>query len=85
MHDFAEGVCPLIILAMLKEASAKRLMTYDQIEQKMNTFNYGMNDHSNKPPKIRAKHLTNNRIIGSASQKLCLFKLIPIIFDDVID
>ncbi|CAM4781662.1 unnamed protein product [Rotaria magnacalcarata] len=85
MHDFAEGICPLIILGMLKEASVKRLMIYDQIEQKMNTFNYGMNDQSNKPPKIRAEHLTNSRIIGSASQKLCLFKLIPIIFDDVID
>lgn len=70
---------------MLKEASTKRLITYDQIEQKMNTFNYGMNDENNKPPKIRAKHLTNNHIVGSASQKLCLFKLMPIIFCDIVD
>jgi len=70
---------------MLKEASAKRLMTYDQIEQRMNIFNYGMNDQSNIPPTIRPKHLTNNHIVGSASQKLCLFKLMPIIFYDVID
>ncbi|CAF4338107.1 unnamed protein product [Adineta steineri] len=44
MHDYAEGVCPLIVLAMLKEVSAKRLMTYNQIEQKIHTFSYGMND-----------------------------------------
>ncbi|CAF4173402.1 unnamed protein product, partial [Adineta steineri] len=44
-----------------------------------------MNDQVNKPPTIRATHLTNNNIIGSASQKLCLFKLMPFIFHDVID
>ncbi|CAF1401409.1 unnamed protein product, partial [Rotaria sordida] len=85
MHDFAEDVCPLIVVAMLKEASAKRLMTYDQIEQKMNAFVYGMNDQNNKPPIIRTKHLRKNHIVGSASQKLCLFKLMPIIFYDIID
>ncbi|CAF1416102.1 unnamed protein product, partial [Adineta steineri] len=85
MHDYAEGVCPLIVLAMLKEISAKRLMTYNQTEQKIHTFSYGMNDQVNKPPTIRPTHLTNNNIIGSASQKLYLFKLMPFIFHDVID
>lgn len=28
MHDFIEGVCPLILVRMLKQASAMRLMTY---------------------------------------------------------
>jgi hypothetical protein len=79
------GACPLIVVAMLKEASAKRIMTYGQIEQRMNTFGYGTNDQNNKPPIIRAKHLTNDHITGSASQKLCLFKLMPIIFYDIID
>jgi hypothetical protein len=30
MHDFFEGGCPLIILALLKEASALRLITYGE-------------------------------------------------------
>jgi hypothetical protein len=31
MHDFFEGGCPLIIMALLKEASALRLITYGEI------------------------------------------------------
>ncbi|CAF1531354.1 unnamed protein product [Adineta ricciae] len=85
MHDFAEGVCPLIVSAMLKEAPAKRLMTYSQIEQRINTFSYGMNDQINRPPTIRSTHLTNSHLVGSASQKMCLFRLIPIIFSDILD
>lgn len=32
MHDFIEGVCPMIIMAMLKQASTMRLTTYGEIE-----------------------------------------------------
>ncbi|CAF3297930.1 unnamed protein product [Rotaria sp. Silwood2] len=32
MHDFIEGVCPMIIMAMLKQASTMRLRTYGEIE-----------------------------------------------------
>lgn len=28
MHDFIEGVCPLVLMAILKQASAMRFMTY---------------------------------------------------------
>lgn len=28
MHDFLEGVCPMVLMAILKQASATRLMTY---------------------------------------------------------
>ncbi|CAF0724721.1 unnamed protein product, partial [Didymodactylos carnosus] len=79
------GVCPLIIVAMLKEASTKRIMTYGQVEERMEIFKYGKNDQHNKPTIIRAKHLGKGHIVGSASQKLCLFKLMPIIFHDIID
>lgn len=30
MHDFLEGCCPLVLLLLLKEASASRLLTYGQ-------------------------------------------------------
>jgi hypothetical protein len=30
MHDFLEGSCPLVIMALLKEASASRLITYSK-------------------------------------------------------
>lgn len=31
MHDFVEGVCPLIMMALLKQASSMRLITYGEI------------------------------------------------------
>lgn len=30
MHDYIEGVCPVVIMALLKQASAMRLMTYGE-------------------------------------------------------
>jgi hypothetical protein len=72
-------------MAMLKEASAKRLLTYGEIESRFISFEYGLNDKSNKPPVLRKKHLNKGKIIGTASQKMLLFKLFPIIFHDIID
>lgn len=30
MHDFIEGVCPLVIMGLLKKASTSRLLTYGE-------------------------------------------------------
>jgi hypothetical protein len=30
MHDFFEGVCPIVILSLLKQASSLRLLTYSK-------------------------------------------------------
>ncbi|CAF2903414.1 unnamed protein product [Rotaria sp. Silwood2] len=75
----------IIVQSILKELSARRILTYAQIEARLEAFEYGQNDQSNKPPTVRPKHLTNNHIPGSASQKLLLFQMLPIIFHDVIN
>jgi hypothetical protein len=51
----------------------------------MENFQYGKFDTSNRPPSVLVKHLQNDRIVATAAQKLCLFKLFPIIFYDIID
>lgn len=33
MHDFLEGVCPIVIMSLLKEASSMRLITYGEIQR----------------------------------------------------
>lgn len=48
-------------------------------------FEYGYFDNSNRPPPIQVKHLQSERIVASAAQKLCIFKLFPIIFYDIMD
>ncbi|CAF4397866.1 unnamed protein product, partial [Rotaria sordida] len=70
---------------MLKEASTKRILTYSEIESRLLSFEYGINDKSNKPPVIRKKHLNKGKIVGTASQQMLIFKLCPIIFYDIID
>lgn len=30
MHDFIEGICPMIIISLLKQASALRILTYGE-------------------------------------------------------
>lgn len=51
----------------------------------MEDFDYGFRDVRNRPPPIQAKHLQNDRMSATAAQKLCFFKLFPIIFHDIID
>ncbi|CAF4841790.1 unnamed protein product, partial [Rotaria sp. Silwood2] len=70
---------------MIKEASSKRILAYGEIEERLIAFEYGPNDKPNKGPVLRKKHLNKGKIIGTASQKICLFKLFPIIFHDIID
>jgi hypothetical protein len=55
------------------------------IQARMEVFHYGHFDTASRPPPILVKHLNNDRIIVTASQKLCLFRLFPIIFHDIID
>ncbi|CAF1657680.1 unnamed protein product [Rotaria magnacalcarata] len=31
MHDYIEGICPLVMMALLKQASSMRLVTYGEI------------------------------------------------------
>lgn len=79
------GFCGQLLMSMFKEASLKRLLTYGEIENRLISFQYGMNDKSNKPPVLQKKHLNKGKIVGTASQKMLLFKLFPIIFYDIID
>ena len=30
MHDFIEGICPVILVSLLKQASALRILTYSE-------------------------------------------------------
>ncbi|CAM4846644.1 unnamed protein product, partial [Rotaria magnacalcarata] len=85
MHNFNEGVCGQILLAMIKETSTKRILSFGEIEERLMSFEYGLNDKPNKGPTVRKKHLNKGKIVGTASQKMCLFKLFPIIFHEIID
>ena len=82
---FYLGTCPMVVMAMLKEAASSHLITFQGIENRTEKFIYGEFDKSNKPPPVLVKNLNNDRINGSAAQKYCLFRLFPIIFSDLIE
>ncbi|CAF0984257.1 unnamed protein product [Adineta steineri] len=67
-NDFIGGICPI---ALLKQASLMRLITYVRIQQRMENSQYGNMHICNRPPLIRVKHLQNYRIATTATQKLC--------------
>ncbi|CAF4005034.1 unnamed protein product [Rotaria magnacalcarata] len=46
------GVCSQILLAMIKEASTKRILSYGEIEERLMSFKYGLNDKPNKGPAV---------------------------------
>ncbi|CAF1141192.1 unnamed protein product [Adineta ricciae] len=85
MHDLLEGICPIVMMSLLKEASSKRLITHGRIQERTTNFQYGYFDCANRPPPIQTKHLQNERIVATAAQKLCLFKTFPFIFWDIVD
>src|SRR5690242_3403731 len=70
---------------MMKGVSAKRFLSYGEIETRLMLFEYGFNDKSNKAPVVWKTHLNQGKIVGTASQKMCLFRLFLIIFHDIID
>ncbi|CAF3759701.1 unnamed protein product [Rotaria sp. Silwood1] len=84
MHDFHEGVCGQLLMAILKEASAKRLLTYGEIESRLISFEYGMNDKSNKPPILRKKHLNKGKFVGEDIDGETLFYLPQYMMYDII-
>lgn len=75
----------MIISVLLKEAVQQNILSYAEIEQRTSDFNYGFNDLSNKPPPVKKQHLSKSNIIGTASNRLCLFQFLPFIFYDIID
>jgi hypothetical protein len=55
------------------------------IQHLMENFDYGYFDSRDQPPPIQIRSLQNGRISATATQKLCLFKLFPIMFSNFIN
>lgn len=51
----------------------------------MQRFRYGYFDNLNRPPPIQPKHMQNGHMSATAAQKLCFFRLFPIMFNDFIN
>ena len=81
MHDFLEGVVPLIIRLILKSFHDANILTNSQLNDKLLNFSVGGNDKKSKPTSIPYKcmHTQGASIPGKAIEKWCLFRLLPLI------
>lgn len=74
MHDCLEGVFVQTIQVVLAALIRDGEFTLAHLNSSICDFEYGENDSKNKPSSISNP---SNGIAGSASQKWCLFRLLP--------
>ncbi|KAJ8346571.1 hypothetical protein SKAU_G00279720 [Synaphobranchus kaupii] len=78
MHDMLEGVFPLTMKHVICEAHRQKHITITEINEELEKICIGQNDKANKPVLLSAQ-LHTKGIVGTASQKWCLFRLLPFI------
>ncbi|KAL2086106.1 hypothetical protein ACEWY4_017165 [Coilia grayii] len=78
MHDILEGVMPLVVKLVLREAREEKHITLHEFNDKLKHMCFGKNDTQNRPVPITENHLRKS-IVGSASQKWCLFRVLPML------
>lgn len=81
MHDIYEGAMPFVLRIFLKRLIEKDIITEKQLEEKINSFDYGRLESKNLPSKLCLKKRNLNQ---NASQMHCLMTNIPFILIDLL-
>lgn len=82
-HDVLEGVAQLEIKYFLKFIIGENLTTLNEINSRLNSFNFGYVDICNKPSPINLDKV--GRLIGErAAQSWCLLRFLPLILADIV-
>ncbi|XP_063918286.1 uncharacterized protein LOC135133729 [Zophobas morio] len=83
MHDLLEGVIQLELKLFFKFLISEKIITLEDINDRIKSFNFGHNYQCTKPSPISLDKLGNS--IGQrAAQTFCLLKFIPLILSDKI-
>ena len=80
MHDFMEGVVPVLIcLSLLDIISNTHGLNIDKLNDVMSSFKYGSSDVKNRyGSTLNMAQLRSFSIPGTASEKLCLLRMLPL-------
>ena len=86
MHDLLEGVYPLIIRLVLNTLISQTNLNLNLINKRIESFNYGSCEMSNKPPPLSDASFSFKRspIKMSASEMWCLIVNLPLILSELI-
>lgn len=79
MHDILEGVVPLTMKHVICKAHRQNHITITELNEELQKFCIGQNDKANKPVLLSERLLRTSGIVGTATQKWCLFRLLPFI------
>ena len=85
MHDFMEGVVPVVTCVALADIIAKSNLNIQLLNNLLTNFKYGQCDNRNRyGAELTMTHIRSLSIPGTASEKLCLLRLLPIILSSIL-
>ena len=67
MHDFLEGIVPLVIKLVIKSLIDEQLVSLEELNSRILSFSYGLTDKKNRPSPITMSSLLNPK--GPSGQK----------------
>lgn len=77
MHDFLEGIVPIVITKVIKALHLTEIVSLSNIIAELEAFQVGKNDKRNIPQKLPQSVLKQTRLLGTAAQNWCLFRILP--------
>jgi hypothetical protein len=84
MHDVLEGLIPLNIKVVLSNFIKTRLITVRKFNYRLQSFQFNSCDKGSRPCPLPEDFATSQKLNGSASENLCLFRYLPFIIGDSI-
>lgn len=81
MHDLFEGCIPLTLIQFIETAIRLKIITLDNINDRILNFDYGIHLNNSKPREVK---LDQPSMGISASQKWILFEHFPFIFPELV-
>lgn len=85
MHDILEGVATDLIVLVIRDCIQKKYFTYDKLNYRIESFNYGRHYCNSKPSLFKQSFLKGETKSGqNASQTMCLLYCLPMILGDLV-
>ena len=83
-HDCFEGFAVDLISSVIVNFVRDKLLSLEEFNDRIETFNYSEIDKQNKPQVTKIKPLTNYRVKQTACEMWNLLRLLPFLIGDVI-
>lgn len=86
MHDILEGVGVYEAKLVLGSLISQKVITLDQVNYRITSYDYGFCDSANKPSTIRPHELKmpDSAMKQTAAQMWCLLRVLPLMIGDLI-